>query len=259
MDANLTHLLNCLNDPGAKLDLETVGEIQRQYPFFTLPAIMALKGRCGQLSEQQRREFTATVALNTADPAAVMQIIDRDSELWADFYPTEKAPQLTTDDAIATFLDTYGHTSPQEDALLERLIFNPTPDYSTMLAREEESSQPQPAEAEGDSCDALINSFILKSRSEGHFPSSHPQPDTTPAPAPAPPEVTDHPVEPRETIADTSLSESLAKIYIKQRRYDKAYEIISTLSLNNPKKSVYFADQLRFLQKLMLNSSHAKG
>ncbi|MDE6378686.1 MAG: hypothetical protein K2K72_08075 [Duncaniella sp.] len=54
---------------------------------------------------------------------------------------------------------------------------------------------------------------------------------------------------------DSSLSESLAKIYIRQKRYDKAFEIIHTLSLNNPKKSSYFADQLRFLRKLMLNRS----
>jgi len=56
--------------------------------------------------------------------------------------------------------------------------------------------------------------------------------------------------------ASSTLSESLAKIYIKQRRYAKAYEIISDLSLKFPEKSVYFADQLRFLQKLMINQSH---
>ena len=51
------------------------------------------------------------------------------------------------------------------------------------------------------------------------------------------------------------LSESLAKIYIKRRRYEKAYEIIHTLSLNFPEKSIYFADQLRFLKKLILNNN----
>ncbi|MDE6395422.1 MAG: tetratricopeptide repeat protein, partial [Duncaniella sp.] len=60
-----------------------------------------------------------------------------------------------------------------------------------------------------------------------------------------------------DTAYDSSLSESLAKIYIRQKRYDKAFEIIHTLSLNNPKKSAYFADQLRFLRKLMLNRESA--
>ncbi|MDE6459832.1 MAG: tetratricopeptide repeat protein, partial [Paramuribaculum sp.] len=57
---------------------------------------------------------------------------------------------------------------------------------------------------------------------------------------------------------DSLLSESLAKIYISRGKYDKAYEIIRSLSLKYPKKSIYFADQLRFLQKLILNSKHKK-
>lgn len=55
---------------------------------------------------------------------------------------------------------------------------------------------------------------------------------------------------------DTYLTETLAKIYIQQGKYERAVEIISKLNLNNPKKSAYFADQLRFLQKLIVNSKH---
>ena len=49
-------------------------------------------------------------------------------------------------------------------------------------------------------------------------------------------------------------TETLARIYIKQGRYSKAYEIIQQLSLHNPKKITYFADQLRFLEKLIINN-----
>ena len=49
-------------------------------------------------------------------------------------------------------------------------------------------------------------------------------------------------------------TEALAKIYIKQGRYEKAREIIGMLNLKNPKKSTYFADQLRFLDKLIINA-----
>ncbi|MDE6028033.1 MAG: tetratricopeptide repeat protein, partial [Muribaculaceae bacterium] len=51
------------------------------------------------------------------------------------------------------------------------------------------------------------------------------------------------------------LSESLARAMIKNGNYVKALEIITDLSLNNPKKSIYFADQIRFLKKLILNQS----
>ena len=48
-------------------------------------------------------------------------------------------------------------------------------------------------------------------------------------------------------------TETLAKIYIKQGRYSKALEIIQRLNLIYPKKNAYFADQIRFLEKLILN------
>ncbi len=46
-------------------------------------------------------------------------------------------------------------------------------------------------------------------------------------------------------------TETLASIYIKQHRYSEAIEIISSLSLNFPNKSSYFADQIRYLEKLI--------
>jgi len=50
-------------------------------------------------------------------------------------------------------------------------------------------------------------------------------------------------------------TETLARIYIKQGRYSKALEIIQRLSLVYPKKNAYFADQIRFLEKLIINSN----
>ena len=57
-----------------------------------------------------------------------------------------------------------------------------------------------------------------------------------------------------EDEEDTFFTETLAKIYIKQRRYSKALEIIKKLSLKYPKKNAYFADQIRFLEKLIINT-----
>ncbi len=51
-------------------------------------------------------------------------------------------------------------------------------------------------------------------------------------------------------------TETLAQIYIKQGRYDKALEIIKRLNLNYPKKNAYFADQIRFLEKLIINNKY---
>ena len=41
-----------------------------------------------------------------------------------------------------------------------------------------------------------------------------------------------------------------------EENYSKALEIIKRLNLNYPKKNVYFADQIRFLEKLIINSNN---
>ncbi len=53
--------------------------------------------------------------------------------------------------------------------------------------------------------------------------------------------------------SDTYFTETLARIYIKQGKYTKAIEIIRRISLIYPKKNRYFADQIRFLEKLIIN------
>ena len=55
---------------------------------------------------------------------------------------------------------------------------------------------------------------------------------------------------------ESYFTETLSRIYIKQGRYEKALEIITQLNLNIPKKNAYFADQIRFLEKLIINNKH---
>ena len=50
-------------------------------------------------------------------------------------------------------------------------------------------------------------------------------------------------------------TETLARIYIRQGRYQKALDIISRLSSKYPQKNAYFADQIRFLEKLIINNN----
>ncbi|KAA6338663.1 hypothetical protein EZS27_013352 [termite gut metagenome] len=74
-------------------------------------------------------------------------------------------------------------------------------------------------------------------------------------------EIPPYPINPiEETFLDKEenneecFTETLAKIYIKQKKYTKALEIIKKLSTRNPKKDAYFADQIRFLEKLIINT-----
>lgn len=253
-----------LRDPAAPLTLPTVEELLRDYPYFTLPAALLLARDGASLDPDTRTRLEARVAISVPDRDALRRLVTPDGRRFDSFYPDEQpSPPLSTDEAITTFISNYGQADPHEEALLERLIFNPTPDYAQLLAREEERSIPEPVDlADADSRDALINAFILKSRQDaGTRRAASPDADAkseTAADTTAGPAENSHVQQPQETADDTLLSESLAKIYIRQRRYTKAYEIIRNLSLNYPEKSIYFADQLRFLQKLIINQQHNK-
>ena len=105
-------------------------ELLESYPCFTLPASRALLDP--SLDEDLRRRFLSAVALNAPDVKTLITLIEPNGARLAGFYPDGKRAETpTTESAIDTFLDTYGHgIDPREEALLERLIFNPAPDYS---------------------------------------------------------------------------------------------------------------------------------
>ncbi len=242
--------------PLESADAAALADLAERYPAATLPAILMLR-HCpdaSALAALQER-----TALLTSDRRTLTFAAHGDE--WAKFYPTpEEAPAMQTNDVIDTFLTTYGSCTPEEEALLERMIFNPTPDYAEMLAREEQLDLPADnPEAEADPQDKLINAFIRERHPAAHPPQLMPEPEPEELRAE---EEEAKPIARPEHADDSLLSESLAKIFIKRGRYEKAYEIISGLNLKFPKKSAYFADQLRFLQKLIINQrrlSQEKG
>ncbi len=258
MAEHIATLRQLIADPALIPTDGWVDEMYGAWPYFTLPSMLRLE-RGGPMTEERRKELTRRVALNSASPEALYKLIEPMAADVESIYPdSDRGATPGTEEAIDTFINTYGGPGSKEEEILERLIFNPVPDYGLMLAGEEERNLPSDTDAEGDSRDSLINAFILKSReNHGHFPVS----DTGEEPAveqKAGPQPAFEPISPPAMQDDSLLSESLAKIYIKQRRYAKAYEIISGLSLKYPEKSIYFADQLRFLQKLIINQKYLK-
>ena len=65
---------------------------------------------------------------------------------------------------------------------------------------------------------------------------------------------TNVPIVPETDISDSIFTESLAKIYIRQKQYDKAKRIFEKLNLKFPEKNRYFADQIEKIDKLITNN-----
>ena len=76
------------------------------------------------------------------------------------------------------------------------------------------------------------------------------------SPQPSPSAPSEPPARPslEAELEESLLSETLSKIYIQQQHYDKALRIIRALSLNYPEKNRFFADQIRFLERLIANN-----
>ena len=56
----------------------------------------------------------------------------------------------------------------------------------------------------------------------------------------------------KQNIKESHLEENLKKC-IREKKYAEAIEILKKLNLINPKKSIYFADQIRYLEKILQN------
>lgn len=94
----------------------------------------------------------------------------------------------------------------------------------------------------------LIDSFIKNKKERPGRPLNAGQDAEDPIPGPDLTKAQD----------DAFFTETLAQIYIKQKRYERALQIIEKLSLKYPEKNVYFADQIRFLEKLIINNKNIK-
>ena len=237
-----TDIKALLADETKAVTREWLDEARAKYPYFTLPALLYLHHN--KDAEGLDEDILGRLAIASPDRKALCAILGENAAKFASFYPPEPEPApLDTDTTLDTFLSTYGNSDEKELEILNQMIFNPVPDYAQLLAAEEERSIPAPGEAL-DEEDKLINSFITKSKDRpGYFA-------TDDEPAQVEPEAAE-PIEAPSVTDDSMLSESLAKIYIKQRKYSKALEIIKTISLKYPEKSIYFADQIRFLRKLV--------
>ncbi len=227
--------------PISRLDAE---QMSADYPYFGVAQLLYLKYTPDALSDEQRIQQALVLAAPHLHLESVLNI---DGESFADLYPQASTTDNTLQ-AIDQFLNIYkGGSRRSEESELDRIISGSIiaqSDYMSTFLNEEDATDDTP----------LIPVAPEKPKKEIHpAPSkakkSHKE-EGTPA---------KQPDKSAQTVSessndDTFFTESLAKIYIKQRRYEKALEIIKKLSLKYPEKNIYFADQIRFLEKLIINN-----
>jgi hypothetical protein len=58
-----------------------------------------------------------------------------------------------------------------------------------------------------------------------------------------------------DSVSDSLMTETLARIYLEQKNYDKAIQSYKILSLKYPEKSSFFADQIKLVKELKDNNT----
>jgi len=258
MDRNDPDIKAMLQTPES-MDLGRLSALSRRYPYFPLPSALIERYHRSELSDERLNSLRMHLAVVTGDRKALYYMASDEGNSLAGMYPPETKPDtITTDNALDTFFANYGTMDKAESDLLERLIFNPVPDYSEILAKEENPSRAD--SIADDDTTSRIDAFLRDRQSTEDDREQPPMHENTDSASEYKPVAHQNPLSSTPQTDDNSLlSESLAKIFIKQGRYERAYEIIYNLSLNYPKKSIYFADQMRFLQKLIKIQQTTKG
>jgi len=152
----------------------------------------------------------------------------------------DEAPQ----EIIETVLPEIIETKSTQNAELQSSPFSATDYVSFFLSDETENEEAPPLQHQETidkflEKDAVSPLRIILNRTD------EPQ-EELPEPVQEPP------------VVDGFFTETLAKIFIKQKKYDKALEIIRKLNLIYPEKSRYFADRIRFLEQLIIYTKKNK-
>ena len=234
-----------------KLNRDTLYELRTllaRYPYFQTVRLLYLKNlfllHDTTFGEELRRS-----AIYITDRKILFNLVEGDHygvKALEKQVQQEMAPGI---DRTLSLIDAFLATLPEETSQDNTIPLEISTDYTSYLLKEDSSAEnidEQPLLQGQDLIDSFINKteegtveFVVK---EEEISSPTSEQDET-----------EESVD--EILDDESyFTETLAKIYIKQRKYSRALEIIRSLYLKYPEKNIYFADQIRFLEKLIINA-----
>ena len=235
-----------------QLDRETLYELRSTlalYPYFQTARLLMLQNLY-LLHDPSFDEELRRAALYITDRKVIFRLVEaahyrlpqrqRDNE-------AEKEKSEEDINRTINLIDNFLDSIPKEEVKEGKKKRRPTPadaavDYVAYLLESEEDSDKDGENVPLLKGQSLIDTFIENDKGKIVLSET---PQFTP-------ETEANGINEEKDGDESYFTETLARIYIKQGRYSKALEIIKRLSLNYPKKNAYFADQIRFLEKLII-------
>lgn len=250
-------LTTLINHP-ERLDRDTLFELRSLlalHPYFQTARLLMLQNLY-LLHDSSFDEELRRAAIYITDRKTIFNMIEAAHYQLRQHRNTPASEEQMSDpNRTTTLIDHFLDTIPPEsdDEQKEEHHRRPTPadatvDYVAYLLQSEAQQQSEDASPQMKGQD-LIDNFLEQEQGRimlGDLPAL--DDDTT---------------QDDDASADGNeeeyFTETLARIYIKQGRYQKALDITSRLSMKYPHKNAYFADQIRFLEKLIINSNKNKN
>ena len=153
-----TDRVKCLDSAianGAAINDSLFCSLMADYPYF-LPA-MVMRMQDGSLTDSQRQQLLAGAATTIGNREDLFYLVGNDGSAIRIHNTETDNKTKSTMDTISHFLDTFGNNDDAETRALEQRIFNPTPDYAQLLAKEEEKSEP---EENGEESEQTMRSLV---------------------------------------------------------------------------------------------------
>lgn len=248
-------LHHLLSEPASIPSIEWVKEMHEKYPYFSAPLLLLLERGKETISDDEYLNLLGKLSVVVSDRQSLSLKLGEDMARFISFYPAPEKPVTTdTTSTIDKFLDKFGGAGHEKEiSAIENAIFNPVPDYGLTLSADEDYAESSSKKTEQDN---LIDSFLakcpaIKEESKDLEPTvSEEKISVTEVPSEEPSQT----LTPRDE--NVTLSESLASVYIKQKKYAKAYDILLSVKQQSGTHNPHLDDQLRFLQKIINLTTH---
>ena len=238
-----------------KETLPQLSELVEKYPFFQTARLLYLEN----LYKLHHADFKEELSHNSAmvpDCSAIFWLTEGDNYI-NDFstvqctnaIQTEEDSNNRTISLIDNFLSTQSEAeSKQTIPHSIPTITDVTTDYTSFLLLQESEEQKSQS-ADGHNTELrglhLINTFIEETKGKQRYEIQEDEYEET----------TDTSMPTEQTV--DLYNENIAQIYIKQGKYQQAFEIFQKICLNNPEKKPNFAGRMQMLEEI-LNQDNKK-